>query len=357
MADWDPFAIDAAEEAAGPVPHSNGEKVKLTDRDIERIVEEAYDKTAVAYRAMDISNAGKPDLSVHQPSGPNDPWPHSAILLEFGHGIAYIVLNRPAENNVMDEAFSAAWADVVFRLHNRPDIRIVVLVARGSIFSAGGELGLPASNPSAEVKQARDSLFQRALASGSCPDEAAFQHALGAKALWNFHSLPQTTVALVTGSVFGGALGLVCACDTVISMRSALFVTSEVKQGTVPALSAPYLCAKVGLGRAKKNFSQGLSRTAMEARADGIVQYIIDEIREADSVIQDLCTKVSELPPGGVTKAKQMTSVLSGRSVDMYSLAYTMRVHQALMEEVRQDPNWANDRIEPLDLAQVLGID
>eukprot|EP00971_Amphidinium_carterae_P317378 6309848-Amphidinium_carterae.1 len=117
---------------------------------------EAFNKAGDVYQGMAITDAAKADLSLHQPSGPIDPWKHSAILLEFSEvvlglfdrrcvawrfstfsllcpsqaigllcmwsararfqGVAYMVLNRPDDRNIIDEAFSAAFADAVYRI-------------------------------------------------------------------------------------------------------------------------------------------------------------------------------------------------------------------------------------------------
>mmetsp|Transcript_2671 Transcript_2671/g.5880 ORF Transcript_2671/g.5880 Transcript_2671/m.5880 type:complete len:363 (-) Transcript_2671:40-1128(-) len=361
MADWDPFAVEEvapdapAVALAGPDAGAgaNGHIVKLTDRDVDRIIQEVMQKASGEKKWVSMSSAGKPDLSVQKSTAKEKAWKHTAISLEMKDQIAYIILNRPAEQNVIDKSFTAAWADAVYTLHTRPDIRVAVLAAKGPIFCAGGDLTLDDDAP-ADVMAAREALAKRAQENGVSGSKDFLERALGSKALWNFHTLPQLTIGVVTGSVLGGGLGLICACDTVISVKSALFMTSEVKVGTVPALTAPYICAKVGLGRAKKNISQGLSRTAEEAKADGMVQYVVEDIAEAGKVLQTLCDKASDLSPNGVSRTKEFVSGLTGRRVDMDMLYFSLQTLHELQAAPEAKLKDTSKKIVPVDLAKLL---
>merc|ERR1711879_242200 len=62
-----------------------------------------------------------------------------------------------------------------------------------------------------------------------------------AKILYFLQRLPQFTVALVQGSTMGAAVGLVCACDMVISVKGAFYAMSETKLGAVATTSIPYI--------------------------------------------------------------------------------------------------------------------
>src|SRR5690606_41869988 len=47
-------------------------------------------------------------------------------------------------------------------------------------------------------------------------------------------TFPHPTMAIVQGSAFGGALGLICCCDIALAAPNARFCLSEVRLGLIP---------------------------------------------------------------------------------------------------------------------------
>merc|ERR1712060_679297 len=101
------------------------------------------------------------------------------------------------------------------------------------------------------------------------------------KILYFLQRLPQLTVALVQGSTMGAAVGLVCACDMVISVKGAFYAMSETKLGAVATTSIPYITRRI---RFIKNVFQlilaGASLSAETAKDYGIVSEVVES--EAD---------------------------------------------------------------------------
>ena len=64
--------------------------------------------------------------------------------------------------------------------------------------------------------------------------------------------LPFPTVAPGAGAAYGGALGLVCACDIVLASENARFCLSEVTLGLVPAVISPYVVRAMGMRQARR---------------------------------------------------------------------------------------------------------
>jgi methylglutaconyl-CoA hydratase len=61
--------------------------------------------------------------------------------------------------------------------------------------------------------------------------------------LARLEGLPKPTVARVQGNAFGGALGLIAACDVAIGAELAVFALTEVRLGIVPAMISRTWCA------------------------------------------------------------------------------------------------------------------
>ncbi len=78
---------------------------------------------------------------------------------------------------------------------------------------------------------------------------------------------PQPTVALVNGAAYGGAVGLVAACDIALAATVARFALSEVRLGLVPAMISPYVIRAIGTREARRWFLTGEAMDAATAHA------------------------------------------------------------------------------------------
>ena len=67
-------------------------------------------------------------------------------------------------------------------------------------------------------------------------------------------AFPKPTLARVNGDGYGGALGLIAACDIVVAVESAKFAFTEVRLGIIPAVVSPFVLAKIGESAALRYF-------------------------------------------------------------------------------------------------------
>ncbi len=115
------------------------------------------------------------------------------LLERDGAGIATLTLNRPRHLNRLHREDLLALQTHCAALAADPDLRVVVLAARGRAFCAGFNL----------------QEFAAAAARDSAGDEPRlFEHTVDALA-----ALPAPTVARLQGGVYGGATDLALACD------------------------------------------------------------------------------------------------------------------------------------------------
>ncbi|CAK9075823.1 1, partial [Durusdinium trenchii] len=210
-----------------------------------------------------------------RPTCTSETWYHKDLLFEIGEGIAYLTLNRPDVNNVLSASMAQALQDATCELHQRRDIRIVVLRAEGSMFCAGGD----------------PKHFFDALAMSERDDRKA---AIGfMKFLFWFQSLPQFTVGLAQGSAMGSGIALLCACDMVLAASNARFTCSEVKLGFCPAAIAPFLTRKVGSAFAKRLLCMAENISAEQAKRMGLVSDVVEEEGEFSDYMKEICEKVT----------------------------------------------------------------
>ncbi|MCS6971499.1 MAG: enoyl-CoA hydratase-related protein [Turneriella sp.] len=176
-----------------------------------------------------------------------------------------IILNRPEKHNAFDAEMIAQITQAV---HATPaEARLVRFRGRGKSFCAGADITY---------------MSQQAQFSEEENREDARRLANMFEAIYN---LPQPTVALAHGNVFGGGLGILAACDIALATQNARFCFSEVRLGIIPAIISPYVLRKVQLSFAKRYFISAEVFDAPTAKAAGLISDIFPEdTAEADCI-------------------------------------------------------------------------
>ena len=173
----------------------------------------------------------------------NDPL--AGCRLERHGPLVELVLARPARHNALDADLMQELLDCLDDLahrHGQPLAErphVLLLRAEGRHFCAGADLNWMRNqlngdfDPSSFEKNREDA---RVLA----------------RLMQALDELPFPTVALVQGAAYGGALGLLCACDIVLASDDARFCLSEVSLGLVPAVISPSVVRAMGMRQARR---------------------------------------------------------------------------------------------------------
>jgi len=141
----------------------------------------------------------------------------NTILLERVGARLNMTLNRPERRNAINNEMGVEFNSVVEWLHNNSEIRLVVLRGAGGHFCAGGDIKERRSLAETDTGSDEDPIMARNMRAG-----------LG---FLRFANLPQTTIAMVEGSAFGGGMGYACLADLTIVTRSARMGMPETALG------------------------------------------------------------------------------------------------------------------------------
>ena len=150
-----------------------------------------------------------------------------------------VTLNRPERLNAMDEALIFGLQDYFRGLHDRPEVRIVVLKAAGRAFCAGLDLGAWTAGED-EGPVHRTWRTQRAIAT----------------VMQLMRSCPQPIIALAQGAACGGGLSLLLSSDI-------RFCTPDFR------MNAAYI--KIGLGGCDMGSSYFLPRLVGSSLASEMI--------------------------------------------------------------------------------------
>jgi methylglutaconyl-CoA hydratase len=96
---------------------------------------------------------------------------------------------------------------------------------------------------------------------------------------------PAPVLCFVRGAAIGGGLGLAACSDHVLAEPEALFATSEVRLGLVPAVIGPYVVRKLGLAQAAPLMLSGRRIGARAALAAGLAQELLEPPETAERAL------------------------------------------------------------------------
>jgi enoyl-CoA hydratase len=207
----------------------------------------------------------------------------SAVLFEIRGRQAWITLNRPERNNLMDGAVFVGLADAWERVRGDDDIRVVVVTASGAQdFCCGGDLGevIPLWTG---ARQPQNALEQRLLDDPLILD----------KVMLKDRPLYKPVIAAINGRALGGGTELLQATDIRIAAEHARFALPEPRSGVVPgAGSMVRLTRQLPWAHAMKILLGGEPVSATEALAMGLISEVVPGtqlLARAAQVADNIC--------------------------------------------------------------------
>jgi methylglutaconyl-CoA hydratase len=126
--------------------------------------------------------------------------------------------------------------------------------------------------------------------------------------------MSKPTIARVHGAALGGGMGLASACDICIAGDKAVFATSEVKFGIIPAAISPYVIRAIGERQAYRYFQTAERIGAARAAELGLAHEAVatDEI---DTKLQEVVDALLQGGPKSQTAAKALIRAVVNRPV------------------------------------------
>ncbi|MCH2164658.1 MAG: crotonase/enoyl-CoA hydratase family protein [Marinovum sp.] len=206
-------------------------------------------------------------------------------------GVARLCLARPEKHNAMSGFMLEEIASAVSDISGRADIRVVVLTGQGKSFCAGGDLAWMRA--------------QFDMASDSRRKESA-KIAIALQAL---DHLPQPLIGAIQGNAFGGGLGLISVCDTVVAVDTVRFGFTETRLGVIPANIAPFVLRRMGPGPARRVLMSSRVFDAQDALSLGLVTKIVTQQTLAQAVEDEIAPYLA-CAPGAVAETKALLRAL-----------------------------------------------
>ncbi len=212
---------------------------------------------------------------------------YKQIITELKTQVITIALNRPEVHNAMNAEMIAELKEAFVEAEKNEEVRIIVLRGNGKSFCAGADLN-----------------YMKEIASFGL--EENYQDGLRLAALFQtIYECSKPTIAVVHGAAFGGANGLLAACDIAIAEEQTTFAFSEVKLGIIPATISPFVIRRIGEFAAKDLMMTGRRFKAQEAFSCHLVNKYLPAAG-MDEYLDKLICQLLTSAPEAVRETKKL---------------------------------------------------
>jgi enoyl-CoA hydratase len=195
------------------------------------------------------------------------------VRVAYDRGVAVVTLDSPADRNALTRPLVGALRAALESAGQDPGVRAVLLTHTGNTCCAGASLkGAPPAGP-AELTE----LLGAVVASA------------------------KPVVALTTGHVRAGGLGLLAACDVALAGPQATFAFTESRLGLAPAVISLTVLPRMDARAASRYFLTGEVFGPQEAVRTGLVTAGADEL---EAVLDGL----RAASPQGLAESKRLAS-------------------------------------------------
>jgi len=218
--------------------------------------------------------------------------------------VARIVLNRPEQHNVLLPEMIIEIGHALDEISLMDYLLFVVLSANGPSFCAGADMKWLAGSSKRSLEQ----------------NSAHYE--MFAQLLLKLFQIPQVSIACIHGNVFGGGIGLVAACDFVLSTPLTRFMFSEVKRGLLPAIILPFVSKRINVQYLRKWMLTGTYFNGEQALESGLVDHLVSNA-QLENALNDLIGTFEEASPSAVKKTKKMINLVACGSVDIKDIDLT----------------------------------
>ena len=234
------------------------------------------------------------------------------LIVDRRGTVLNLTLNNPSKKNALNSEMMGAMIAAIIEAEKYNELRVIVIKGEGSAFCSGADVN------SWEPEQLQ--LLLKTIAECSIP-----------------------TIAVVHGVCLGGGMGLICACDFVISNDGTLFGFPEVQIGMIPAVIFPYVSRKISLAKIRELFITGERFGNEMANNLGILYHK-----------NDLDLLISLIDRGGPVAQKNIKMLVNGnvlsksqvdRDIDLAKLISKVRHDEEALEGInsfleKRKPSW-----------------
>ncbi len=201
--------------------------------------------------------------------------------------VTKLTLSRPELRNAMSDVTLRSLTEAFTAIAKDASVRVVIVNGGGKDFCAGADINW--------MKE-----------SGKLPPEEGKKDArLLADMLQAVDECPIPVIVAAHGSVYGGGLGLVAACDISLLADDAKMSFSECRLGIMPAVISCWVLPKIGAVNARRYYLTGEVFGAKEAVHMGLTHEVVP-VAELSARADAVAASILKCGPNAVRAAKAL---------------------------------------------------
>ena len=211
------------------------------------------------------------------------------VLLEREPPVVVLKLNRPERHNSLVPEMLRELTSIFVKFRNVPDFKVLILRARGSSFSTGGDLRC---------------FYEHLEDIGEYAAEIV--HTLN-QCLLAMLKLPKPIITAVNGIVTGGSMGLILASDFVLVTPRASFTPYYSEVGFSPDGGWTVIMPEIiGARRTEEIIQNNRTISAEQAVSWGIASELLVSPDNLEHRALELSAALSELDKGSLSRQKRL---------------------------------------------------
>ncbi len=231
-------------------------------------------------------------------------YPQSDVItVEVADHVATVWLDRPEARNAMAPDFWTEFPDIMDALGSDPEVRVVVIAAKGQSFTAG--LDLMAFGPAVMAGDIA------AIGGEQSPSEVAKrlntynQIKLMQRTFSSIADNPKPVIAAVHGHCIGAGVDLTTACDIRLAAADSTFSVRETRIAMVADVGTlQRLPSIIDPGKVAELVYTGRDWDAAEALEMGFVSSVHDDADSVQKAAHQLAAQIAANSPLAVQGSK-----------------------------------------------------
>jgi enoyl-CoA hydratase len=253
-----------------------------------------------------------PEPAPDQPATAQQP---KVLSVERNDFVATVWLDRPEKRNALGMPFFDQLPETMASLGRDPDVRAIVIAARGPAFSVGLDLTALASVASESGEPGEPGAGRPSaatLARGTHHSVLRLQGSISSVA-----ECPKPVIAAIHGYCIGGGVDLVSACDIRLCAADTTFSVRETKMAMVADIgSLQRLPLLLPLGQVAELAYTGKDIGAARAEQIGLVNAVLPDPEATVAAAQAMAAEIAANSPFAVQGTKAVLSEIYRAQVE-----------------------------------------
>jgi enoyl-CoA hydratase len=230
---------------------------------------------------------------------------YTTLSVSIANHIAHVQLTRPEQLNSMNPAFWHELPNAVRSIDQHSAARVIVISSLGKHFSAGMDLSV---------------FTQMGKDFGGEPARRGEKFRRSVLELQDsFNALEQVRMPVlvaIQGGAIGGAVDMICACDSRYCTEDAFFTIKETEIGmTADVGTLQRLPHLIPQGLVRELANTGRNWGAQEALAQGFVNQVFADQEAMLKAVMKIASKIAMHSPMAVAGCKEMINYTRDHSV------------------------------------------